>query len=281
MEECKMEFQEYMINDHKSEGTISKYTENVGLYKKWYEETYGEKMEKLYRPNVLEFKSYLKNNKQLNGKTVNGKLSALLKYNEYLIDEGIQTDTVINKKDFISIQTNIASPTTRTKADVEKFRQTVLVNEGTRNFAIVTVLTYAGLRISEALSLKMGDFNLTTKEIIVRNGKGEKQRTVYLNDKIIEAVRAYLKERVEDGTNYLFLSNKGGMLSRSTINKMFNKYSDEISPHELRHSFCTMALEKGFSLHETACMAGHSNVSTTMQYANPNITAMKEKMNLL
>jgi integrase/recombinase XerD len=47
-------------------------------------------------------------------------------------------------------------------------------------------------------------------------------------------------------------------LDRSTVNKVFNKYSDKITPHTLRHFFCTIALESGLSVHEVAYLAGHS-----------------------
>lgn len=277
-----MEFEKFMTDEGKAQGTMRKYTENVNVYKRWYAETFGQELEKLYRANILEYKSYLKNIKQLNAKTINAKLSAFLKYNEFLKAQGTQDLLVITKKDFIPVQTTTASPTTTTKLDVEKFRQKVLIEEGSRNYAICTVMAYAGLRISECLNLKMNDINTTSREIIVRSGKGGKQRITYMNDKIVEAIRSYQAERNEDGTSFLFLSNKGGNLDRSTINRMFNKYSDTITPHSLRHFFCTNALEAGgYGIHEVASLAGHSNIATTLIYTNPNVEKMKQKANLL
>jgi integrase/recombinase XerD len=55
-----------------------------------------------------------------------------------------------------------------------------------------------------------------------------------------------------------------------------------ITPHQLRHFFCTNAIEKGFSIHEVANQAGHSNVhTTTLIYTNPNQFQLKNKMELL
>ncbi len=271
------EFKAYLVDEGKSPGTIKKYIENVGLYQKWYAESYGEGLQRLFRPNILEYISYLKNIKHLNAKTINGKLSALLKYNEFLGGK-----LMIIKKDFIKVQTETASPTDVTKVDVEKFRQLILKEGGERNYAIVTLLAYAGLRISEALALKLNDVNLTSRELIIRSGKGGKQRVVYLNDKIVEAIKGYLEKRSkQDDTGYLFLSNKGGKLDRTSINKVFNEHSDKITPHTLRHFFCTNALESGYSVHEVANQAGHSNIHTTLLYTNPNIEKMKQKANLL
>ncbi|MDA2520329.1 site-specific integrase, partial [Bacillus cereus] len=54
-----------------------------------------------------------------------------------------------------------------------------------------------------------------------------------------------------------------------------------ITPHQLRHFFCTNAIEKGFSIHEVANQAGHSNIHTTLLYTNPNQLQLKNKMELL
>ncbi|NFU76789.1 transposase, partial [Clostridium botulinum] len=247
----------------------------------WFKYTTGEGINKLYRTNILEYKSYLKNIKKDSAKTINNKLSALVKLNECLIEEGIQTDIVITKKDFIKVQTQVASLATIDKKDVEAFRQKVLENEGLRNYSIVTIISYAGLRISEVLNLKLDDIDLTSKELIVKEGKGDKERIVYINSKIVEAVKEYLKVRKEDSTNYLFISNKGGKIDRTVINKVFKKYSDKITPHTLRHFYCSNALESGFSVHEVANQAGHSNIHTTLLYTNPSKEKMKNKAELL
>ncbi|WP_330636726.1 site-specific integrase [Acutalibacter sp.] len=54
-----------------------------------------------------------------------------------------------------------------------------------------------------------------------------------------------------------------------------------ITPKSLRHFFCSLALESGYSIHEVANQAGHSNVQTTLIYANPTAQAMKDKANKL
>ncbi|MCR1933874.1 tyrosine-type recombinase/integrase [Clostridium tepidum] len=274
-------FKEYLIKEGKSSNTVKTYVRHIQGYVNWFKDTIGEGTNKLYRTNVLEYKSYLKNIKKDSAKTINNKLSALVKLNECLIEEGMQTDIVITKKDFIKVQTQVASLATIDKKDVEAFRQKVLENEGLRNYVIVTIMAYAGLRISEVLNLKLDDIDLTSKELIVKEGKGDKERIVYINSKIVEAVKEYLKVRKEDSTNYLFISNKGGKIDRTVINKVFKKYSDKITPHTLRHFYCSNALEAGFSVHEVANQAGHSNIHTTLLYTNPSKEKMKNKAELL
>ncbi|NFG97871.1 transposase [Clostridium sporogenes] len=274
-------FKDYIIKEGKSNNTVKTYVRHIQGYVNWFKDTTGEGINKLYRTNILEYKSYLKNIKKDSAKTINNKLSALVKLNECLIEEGIQTDIVITKKDFIKVQTQVASLATIDKKDVEAFRQKVLENEGLRNYSIVTIMAYGGLRISEVLNLKLDDIDLTSKELVVKEGKGDKERIVYINSKIVEAVKEYLKVRKEDSTNYLFISNKGGKIDRTVINKVFNKYNDKITPHTLRHFYCSNALETGFSVHEVANQAGHSNIHTTLLYTNPSKKKMKNKAELL
>lgn len=147
--------------------------------------------------------------------------------------------------------------------------------------AIVTILAYAGLRISECLELRLEDISLPAREITVRHGKGDKMRVVYFGDKITNAVREYLRSRTRSENPYLFPGQKGGHLTRGQVNRIFKAHSASITPHTLRHFFCSNALENGYSIGELANQAGHSNVHTTLLYTNPTREKMKEKANLL
>ncbi|PGT99568.1 transposase [Bacillus cereus] len=279
------QFSSYLNQEKKSENTISGYTSGIRQYIKWFEDSYDRKLKKLYRQNILEYISYLKNVKMLNAKTINHKISSLAKFNEFLIQKGSQQDQVILKTDMIKVQTAYASPTQIVELDVKKFLQSVLEDNNKRNYAIVTLLAYTGVRISEALSIKMNDFNLQTGECIIRSGKGGKQQIVLLNSKVLRAIKDYLIDRKTYSTAhespYLFISRKREKLDRTVVNRIFKSYSDVITPHQLRHFFCTNAIEKGFSIHEVANQAGHSNIHTTLLYTNPNQRQLKNKMELL
>ena len=156
--------------------------------------------------------------------------------------------------------------------------------ETKRNFCIVTLLQYSGIRISECLGIKLDDLALDTRELIIRRGKGDKQRTIFLNDKCISAIKGYLEVRPETNNIYLFVSrqskSKNKPIDRTTINKLFNDHSDKITPHQERHSWATHGLEEHiYDLHEVQYLAGHKSLSSTQIYLNPNIVKMKEKAN--
>ena len=285
MEEILESFKNYMIIEGKSFNTIKSYLLNIKEYLIWFQNTYGIIFKRLYRENILEYKSYLINIKKykgnsLNSKTINVKLNSLGLLNKFLIKENIQSDIVIKDDDMIKIQVSYANPTDITKVDVENFRQIILENGDKRLYAIVTLLAYTGLRISEALNIKLEDLSLEAKELIVRKGKGEKQRIVYLNTKVVNAIKEYFKVR-NSSSDYIFPSRESDRVDRNVINKQFKKYSNKITPHKLRHFFCTNALESGLAVHEVANLAGHSSIYTTLIYTNPSREKMKNKLEFL
>jgi len=285
VEQILDDFKNYMIKNQKSQNTIKNYVLHIKEYMIWFQDTYGKGFKNLYRENILDYKSYLVNvkkyrGKNLNAKTINAKLSSIGLFNKFLIEEKIQKDIVVKDDDMIKIQTSYANPAEINKLDVENFRQKILEAGDKRLYAIVTLLSYAGLRISEALNLKLEDLSLGAKELIIRKGKGEKQRIVYLNSKIINSIREYLKVRNSE-SEYLFSSRESDRVDRSVINKQFKKYSNKITPHQLRHFFCTNALESGFAVHEVANLAGHSSIQTTLIYTNPSREKMKSRIEML
>lgn len=275
------EFCEYLRQQGKSENTVKAYCQGMKEYMRWHEETFGKCMKMLLRANVLDYISYLRTARRLSNRSVNAKLASLHSFNLYMISAGYKAEMVLSRQDYLKVQLAYASPSTVDRGEVERFRQEILENNGVRDYAIVTILAYAGLRISECLELRIEDVSLLAREITVRHGKGDKMRVVYFGDKITNAVREYLKSRPKSENPYLFPGRGGSHLTRGQVNRIFNAHSASITPHTLRHFFCSNALENGYSIGELANQAGHSNVHTTLLYTNPTREKMKEKANLL
>jgi integrase/recombinase XerD len=280
-------FIHYLLEEGKSENTVKGYGQSVAGFLIWFDQSKGTHFKKLHRENVQEYLSFLKTVKRSKPKTINTKVNALVKFNEFLIETNVQDAIVLTKKDYVKVQQQYASLAKVEFKEVEKFRQMILDSGNRRNYAIVTILAYAGLRISEALNLKMKDFNVTSCEILVQDGKGSKTRTVFMNDKVKTALQSWLKEREKQAieNEYVFVSNRNKRLDRTTVNKLFKEYGEklgkEISPHDLRHFFCSHAISKGMSVHEVANQAGHSNIHTTLLYTNPSKDELINKMNQL
>ena len=106
---------------------------------------------------------------------------------------------------------------------------------------MVTILQYCGMRVSECISIESDDIEiaLKTRELIIRSGKGDKQRTIYLNDKCISAIKRYKEVKQINAGKYFFVTResigKNKKMDRTTVNKIFKKFSDVITPHQERH----------------------------------------------
>lgn len=148
---------------------------------------------------------------------------------------------------------------------------------GRRDRAILEVLYGLGLRVSEAVSLKISDIWFVEGFVSVI-GKGDKQRLVPLGDMAKNAVMSYLEVRGEaadrENGDILFLNRFGKALSRVAVFKMLKSYAmkagiaKEISPHTLRHSFATHLIENGADLRAVQEMLGHESILTTEIYTH-------------
>lgn len=282
-------FENYLINNAYSPNTIKGYLNDLRLYSEWCNSEYKD-LDVLHRGDIIEYKTYLKDYKGQDSKTINHKLCSLKKYNEYLIDIDVMDTVVIIKKDMCKIQTEFANPTDITTDEVKQFFEDIKNDNkktALRDFAIVYLLAFTGIRISECLNLQYRDLDLVEQEMII-HGKGNKQRVVYLNDSVCDVLKDYLnnnRNAKHYGNNvksqYIFISNRSIKLTTSRVNQIFDIYNSKIHPHSLRHWFCTNALEKGMLLHEIANQAGHANIQVTMRYTNPTKQTLKSKMNCL
>jgi integrase/recombinase XerC len=141
-----------------------------------------------------------------------------------------------------------------------------------RDTALITLLYGAGLRISEALSLKRGDVPLAASLTIL--GKGRKERVVPVLDQVREAIDAYFEKQPFTGAkdSPLFLSRTGKPMSPREAQLLMQRLrgalglSDRATPHALRHSFATHLLANGGDLRAVQELLGHASLSTTQTY---------------
>ncbi len=147
--------------------------------------------------------------------------------------------------------------------------------QGLRDRAIFTLLYGCGLRISEALSLNVGDISAQSEFLRVK-GKGNKERIVPLLPIIWQNIEAYLAKspyHLSVGEP-LFLGARGERLSPRIIQRQMQKLRgrlglpDTLTPHALRHSFATQLLAQGVDLRSIQELLGHSSLITTQRYTD-------------
>jgi integrase/recombinase XerD len=150
-----------------------------------------------------------------------------------------------------------------------------------RDHAILMVLCYTGLRVTEASNLNCEDIDLSERTIQVVSGKGDKDRLVVFEAHTALALRRCLEYRDIVDHDALFLNRYGGRLSPRSIERMVQKYSTKagikkhVSPHMLRHTLATTLLRHGADIRIIQQLLGHSSVATTQIYTHVDEVMLK------
>lgn len=148
-----------------------------------------------------------------------------------------------------------------------------------RDYAIIATFLMTGIRREELTNIKLADVDMESSTILI-NGKGEKERTVYIND----ALRAILSEhlavyrkmfKTAESSEYLFVSIRDDKVNLGGINKIVNTAMKKagikergISAHNLRKRFATTAFENTGDIATVSKLLGHSSPTTTMRYVD-------------
>lgn len=136
-----------------------------------------------------------------------------------------------------------------------------------------------GLRVSEIINLKITDIDSKNMQVLIERGKGKKDRYVNLPHSILEQLRMYYK--IYKPVKYLFEGQYGGQYSKRSAQKVFQsamqkaKINKEVGIHGLRHSFATHLLESGTDISMIQQLLGHSNIKTTLIYAQVTNKSLK------
>jgi integrase/recombinase XerD len=158
---------------------------------------------------------------------------------------------------------------------------------GLRDRAMLSLMYAAGLRVSELISLTLGDVD-RARGIVSALGKGKKRRLVPLGEVALDHLATYLGAREADAaakaqragarrakiSELLFPSPRGGKLTRQAFWKIVGRTAraaairGHVHPHQLRHSFATHLLSGGADLRSVQTLLGHANVATTEIYTH-------------
>jgi site-specific recombinase XerD len=189
---------------------------------------------------------------------------------------------------FFSVERPRKKETLPKVISLEEVQSIINNTKNIKHRCIVSLLYSAGLRRSELLNLKLSDIDSKRMVILVKNGKGGKDRLTLLSQKVLTDLRAYYK--VWKPKEYLFEGEKGGQYSATSVLAIIRRAALEakihkpISPHMLRHSFATHLLENGTDLRYIQTLLGHSSSKTTeiyTQVAIKNIINVQSPIDLI
>lgn len=160
-------------------------------------------------------------------------------------------------------------PQVLSKQDVLKI---LSVTENLKHRCMLQLLYAGGLRIGEVINLKLIDVQSERNLLLIRGGKGKKDRTTLLSQKLLESLRAYYKAYKPNV--WLFEGQTGGQYTVESIRNVFRASKAKAgvkapaTPHTLRHSFATHLLEQGTDLRYIQVLLGHRSSKTTEIYTH-------------
>lgn len=228
---------------------------------------------------LFEYANFLNAQRKNCARSRSRKISALRSYFKYLhnklhiIDENPTIDL-----DSVKIEKQL--PRYFTLEDSKRLLNAVDGRNYERDFCILTLFLNCGMRLSELVGINITDIN--GDELVVV-GKGNKERTVYLNDACIAAIDNYIPERNKiqtsstDAAKAMFLSERGNRISRRAVQALVEKYvkklgmdSHKYTTHKLRHTAATLMHQSGVDIRVLQEILGHKQLSTTEIYTHIN-----------
>ncbi len=280
-------FRVYLQSHDRARATVRGYVADLRQFARWFEQTNGEVLtpEAVTPTDVKEYRGWLQR-RGLKAATVNRKLAAIRAWLEWIVREGrLDSNPAERVK---SVKMLGAKPRWLTKREkyalqraAEKILQTARIQYPKRwvvlvRDALLTLfLLNTGLRVDESVRLTESDITLTprTGKVLVRRGKGNKQRVVPLNAEARKAVRQWLAVREEAGVKSDALWGVAEGLTTRTVQRAVSRVAAEArlkaSPHVLRHTFAKSLVDAGVSLDKVAQLLGHANLDTTRRYTIP------------
>lgn len=224
---------------------------------------------KITTTHISDFLSYLSGLGR-SGVTRARKLAAIREYLKFLVE--------VDKSISFSPAEKIVRPKKerkqRTFLRVDEYMKLLNAAAGnSRDYAILQVFLQTGIRVAELVGLTIQEIDLIEGTMLI-HGKGQKQRTVYLEKKASQALKSYLKDRPRSADQHVFLNYQGNGLSVRGVMDIVEKYrvlagiTKKFSCHSLRHTCATYKASKGYTAVELQDLLGHEKAETSLIYVH-------------
>jgi len=265
------------LEDGLARNTLEAYRSDLAQFATWLE---AQQRKDLISADQADIQSYLgyQFRKKTRATSVARLLSALKRFYRYCLRQGRVKADPTWRIDSPKLPRGL--PKSLTEEDVENLLAAPRADKalGLRDKAMLETLYASGLRVSELVTLKLGQVSQDMGVVRVV-GKGSKERLVPLGEEAIAWIRQYLKEARPEllggrAADDLFVTARGSAMTRQMFWHLLRRYAAQaglkkpISPHTLRHAFATHLLNHGADLRVVQLLLGHSDISTTQIYTH-------------
>jgi integrase/recombinase XerD len=273
--ECYMRHK-WRIN-HKPRTLASSFT-SIMYFLDFYGKSGKREIEKIERVDLEGFIEH-EQDRGLRISTVRTRLACIIAFLHFLVEQEVIPSSVLKRG--IKLKLPELLPRAMNPLDVRKL---LCVIDDTRDRALFLLLLRTGIRIGEALGLRLNDLDIKGRKVHLFEGeKNSMGRVVYLSDDALFAIKLWLRRR-EKNQEFLFYGKSHGHLCYSTGRGLFVKYLKKAgldqkgyTVHCLRHTFASELLNAGMRLECLQQLLGHQEIEVTRRYARLTDTTREEE----
>lgn len=260
-------------------GTARAYREDLTDFSRWFDETNGEELspDRVTSIDLKEYQAHMLLNRGLKPATVNRRLAAIRSWLKWCMEQGeIESLPRWPKR----VQQSKNAPKALDKKEQDRYLRAVEREGSHRDMALVGLMLFAGLRVSEAARTRTRDITMSERKgKVTVTGKGSKQRVVPLGLEARNMIRDWYSHA---NGEWLFPGQDGRQISTRAVQHMIKKYAwqaqigpEKVTPHVLRHTFATNLLRDGVDIVLLAALLGHVRLDTTAIYTLPSYSQME------
>lgn len=218
------------------------------------------------------------NDRKVKGSTLRGIQNQLGDFFAWCADEEIIPKDPARRVEPVKMQDCKLKPMTLVELETVRFACKSLYEK-----ALVDFMYSTGCRVAECCDMRLSDIDMQERSALVRNGKGSKSRTVYINAEALISLKAYLKTRSDD-CDYLFVNRNGKekhCVSTRSLQRTIKEITarvilpTHVTPHTFRRTAATVALRNGMPIEQVQRMLGHTKLDTTIRYTTIDDTEVR------